>query len=128
MAQGTPVPSGLVPRSTAKAMRGESWKPPRWLAVGLWSLFTAIWVALAIVLIVSPDAVEELWNWIGEQSTALQIGIWVAFLPVMVAIAVWETSWPLWIRLAVLALCVFWTSYGFSPRRIARDVSDSGRT
>jgi hypothetical protein len=115
-----------VPRAKAKAMRPEPWKAPRWLAVGVWSFFTAIWIALAIVLVVSPEAVDELWSWIGEQPTALQLTIWVVFLPVMVAIAVWESSWALWIRLAVLALCVVWTTWGFNPRRIARSDSHPG--
>ena len=120
MSQGAPVPSALVPPPASRHHEETPRaKTPRWLAVGLWSFFTAAWIALAIVLIVSPEAVEELWTWIGEQPTLIQIAIWIAFLPMMVAIAVWETSWALWIRLGVLALCVIWTTVGFNPNRIA---------
>jgi hypothetical protein len=83
-------------------------------------MFTAIWIALGIVLVVSPEAVTELWAWIGEQATPVQIAIWIAFLPVMIAIGVWETSWALWIRLGVLALCVIWTTVGFYPKRLSK--------
>jgi hypothetical protein len=94
---------------------GEPKRMPRWLAVTLWSLFTSLWVAVGLLLIVSPEAVEELWGWIGEQPAALQMAIWVAFLPVMVGVGVWLSSWALWIRLLVLALCVAWTTVAFYP-------------
>jgi hypothetical protein len=95
------------------------------MAVTLWSFFTAMWVAVGLLLIVSPESVEALWDWVGEQPALLQMAIWVAFLPVMVGVGVWLTSWALWIRLLVLALCVAWTTLGFYPRNAPRQGVDS---
>lgn len=120
MGQGAPLPAVVVPRIPKRAPRGETWEPPRWLAVSLWSFFLAIWATLSVVLIVSPSAVDELWAWIGSQSTVFELATWVAFLPVMIAVAVLQTTWDLWVRLGALALCVTWTTVGFYPNRIAR--------
>ena len=36
---------------------------------------------------------------------------------VLAAVAVWETSLDLWIRLVALAGCLTWTTFGLYPRK-----------
>ncbi|MGH8871069.1 MAG: hypothetical protein ACRDWS_03755 [Acidimicrobiia bacterium] len=78
-----------------------------------------IWFVIGLLQVGSPGAMNEVWNWVGDQVIVLQITLWIVFLPVMVAIAVWETTMPLWIMIAVLVACLIWTTFGLYPRRSA---------
>lgn len=114
MSQGIQVP-GLAPRIPSSTRHTTGWQPPNWVALSVWSMFVLLWVGLGVMYIFAPDAVDQVWAWVGDQPTFVQIGIWVAFLPVAIAVAVLETEWALWVRLGVLALCVIWTTVGLRP-------------
>jgi len=119
MSQGTPVIPGLVPRIPMRTQQTKRLQSPRWLAISVWAFFVSVWVALGVLLVVSPGVVDDLWVWIGDQPTIAQIAIWVAFLPVTIALAVLQTDWADWVRIGVLILCVIWTTLGFYPNRIS---------
>jgi hypothetical protein len=88
--------------------------------MAVWIFFVATWVVLGILMTVSPGTIGEVWTWFGAQSTLLQVVVWIALLPVMIAVAVLQSAWELWLRIGVLVLCVAWTTVGFYPDRIAR--------
>jgi hypothetical protein len=44
--------------------------------------------------------------------------IWLLFLPVMVALWVWETTWPLALRLTVVIGIGTWNLLVFLPRAL----------
>lgn len=121
MIQGIHLPGGLVPRAPANMPKGSVWRQPRWVTVSVWSMFAAIWIGLGIVLITSPESIEEMWSWIGGLPTLIQVAIWIVFLPVMIAVAVLQTDWEPWVQIGVFVLCVTWTTVGFLPDRVARE-------
>ncbi len=119
MSQGAPIFPGVAPRSPLRAPESSSAgsAAPRWPGYAIWVAFTVLWVALGVLLLVSPETVSLLWARVAELPIWAEVLVWLAFLPIAVAVAVWETSWALWIRLAVLAGCVVWTTYGLWPGR-----------
>jgi hypothetical protein len=48
----------------------------------------------------------------------VQIVVWVLFLPVMVGLWVWETTWPLVLRLILVAGIAGWNLFMFLPKAL----------
>jgi hypothetical protein len=69
-----------------------------------------LWVGFAIALVVNPEWLDLLWNWVRALPTVAEIIIWVLFLPIMVGLWIWESSWPALVQLLALAGIVVWTT------------------
>lgn len=78
------------------------------LARGLWlATVVAGWLAVGWVIVAYPGGVEAAWEWVFEQTVAVQGAMWLLLLPWMGALWVWNESWPLAVRTAiVIALAV----------------------
>ena len=50
----------------------------------------------------------------------LQVGVWVLFLPVVAGLWVWESTWPLLVRLVLVAGLAGWNLLVLIPRAAAR--------
>jgi hypothetical protein len=72
-------------------------------------IFAMLWVGFAIALVVNPEWLDLLWNWVRALPLAAEIVVWVVFLPIMVGLWIWESSWPAFVRLLAFAGIVGWT-------------------
>ncbi|MDH5244043.1 MAG: hypothetical protein OEX05_08930, partial [Chloroflexota bacterium] len=54
--------------------------------------------------------------WIGGLPLIVQGVAWLLFLPVVGALWVWETSWPIVLRLVIVASLAGWSLMIFLPR------------
>jgi len=91
-----------------------------WLAENgiLFAIFAIIWVAFAVGLIFSQGSVDQAWQTIRDLPLIVQIGVWVLFLPVMIGLWVWETSWPLIVRLVLVVGVAGWNLIMFLPKAL----------
>ncbi len=80
------------------------------------ALVAILWVAFGAALVTWAGGLEELWNWVRDQSTLIQGFMWVLLLPWMAALAIWESSWVLWLKLTLIAGLAVATLYMFLPR------------
>ena len=89
-----------------------------WLATHgvLLAVFVVLWVGVGLALILSPATIDSLWVTIGASGLAVQVVLWVLFLPVMAGLWVWETSWPVVVRLVVVLGLAGWSLMIFLPR------------
>jgi hypothetical protein len=89
-----------------------------WLAEHgvLFGIFAIIWLAFAIGLIWSQGSVDQAWQAIRDLPLLAQIIVWVLFLPVMVGLWVWETTWPLILRLILIFGICGWNLLVLLPR------------
>jgi hypothetical protein len=79
--------------------------------VGMWMAFFALLFA---------DQLDEIWRLVRDQPLVAEIVLWVLFLPWMLGMAVWTTSWATWIQVALIAaFAVGWTVVSI-PRRTSR--------
>ena len=76
-------------------------------------IFVMLWVGFAIALVVNPEWLDLLWNWVRALPLVVEIIVWVLFLPIMVALWIWQSSWPFLIRLLGFAGIVAWTILAF---------------
>ncbi len=72
-------------------------------------IFVVLWVGFAIALVVNREWLDLLWNWVHALPSVTEIIIWVLFLPIMVLLWIWESSWPNLIRLLGYAGIIVWT-------------------
>jgi len=91
-----------------------------WMAENgiLFAIFALIWLAFAAGLLFSQGSVDEAWRTIRGLPLLVQIAVWVLFLPVMGGLWVWESSWPLVIRLVVVAGVAGWNLLVFLPKAL----------
>jgi hypothetical protein len=72
-------------------------------------IFAMLWVGFAIALVVNREWLDLLWNWVRALPAVAKIIVWVLFLPIMVGLWIWESSWPVLGQLLAFAGIVVWT-------------------
>jgi hypothetical protein len=82
-------------------------------------IFGLLWAAFAIGLIWSQGSVDAAWDWLRGLPWIIQGLVWLLFLPVTVGLWVWETIWPLVLRLVLVAGLAGWSLLIFFPRAAA---------
>jgi hypothetical protein len=91
-----------------------------WLAENgvLFGIFAVIWIAFAAGLIWGQGTVDQAWQAIRDLPLIVQGVVWVLFLPVMVGLWVWETTWPLIVRLVLIFGIAGWNLIIFLPKAL----------
>ncbi|MGD2252557.1 MAG: hypothetical protein PVF70_06545 [Anaerolineales bacterium] len=72
-------------------------------------IFVVLWVGFVIALLVNREWLEVAWNWVQALPWVPKIIVWVFFLPIMVGLWIWESSWPVVGQLVGFAGIVGWT-------------------
>jgi hypothetical protein len=85
--------------------------------VAVFTLFTALWLAVAILIISRPSTLDQTWESFRNLPVIAQGVLAFLFLPVVAGVWVWETTWPFVIRLTLLAGVAWWNIYVFFPFR-----------
>jgi hypothetical protein len=85
--------------------------------LAVWILFTTLWVTFLAFLVFSQGSLDDIWHRLRDFPLILQGVAWLLFLPVTAGLAIWETAWPLVVRL-VLIIGLAWVNvYLFFPWR-----------
>ena len=84
----------------------------------LFVVFAALWVAFGAALIWSQGSLDQAWATIRGLPLIVQLGVWLLFLPVMAGLWVWETAWPLLLRVLVIAGLAGWNLLVFLPKAV----------
>jgi hypothetical protein len=83
-----------------------------WLAA-----MAGLWGAFVTLLAVSPQTLDDAYEWLRALPLAWEALMWIVTLPWTVAYLVYETSWEHWVRVLVVALIVTAHLSISSPRR-----------
>ena len=91
-----------------------------WLAEHgvLFAIFALLWVAFGVALVWSQGSLDQAWQSSRDLPLPLQLVVWVLFLPVMVGLWIWETSWPLIVRLVLVLGIAGWNLLVLLPRAL----------
>jgi hypothetical protein len=85
--------------------------------VFVFTLFTILWLAFAAALLFKGDMLESIWQSIRSLPLLVQLALWLLFLPLMLGLWIWQTSWPTWLRLVLVAGLAWWNVFVFFPRQ-----------
>lgn len=75
----------------------------------LFVTFALFWVAFGIALVWSQGSLDVAWQWVRDLPWLVQGLVWLLFLPVMIGLWIWETSWALILRVALVVSLAGWT-------------------
>lgn len=84
----------------------------------LFVVFALLWVAFGAALIWNQGSIDQAWATINGLPLILRAIVWLLFLPVMAGLWVWETSWPLVVRVATIVALAGWNLLVFLPRAV----------
>mgnify|MGYP001167385914 CR=1 FL=1 len=79
-------------------------------------LFSLLWLAFAATLVFRRETLNSTWQRIRRLPLVAQLLLWLLFLPVMLGLWIWQTSWPLWLRMLLITGLAWWNVYVFFPR------------
>jgi hypothetical protein len=82
---------------------------PRAMSIYANAVFVLLWVGFVVALIVNREWLDVLWDWTEALPSVPKILVWVIFLPILVGLWIWESSWPTLGRLAGFAGMLVWT-------------------
>lgn len=83
-------------------------------------LFATLWLGFAFALFVTQGSLDAVWRWITGQHQVIQVVIWILFLPVVMGLWIWESAWPLLLRLTMVVGIGLWNVYLFFPGYLFR--------
>jgi hypothetical protein len=82
----------------------------------LFAVFALLWAGFGIGLVWNQGGLDAAWEWVRSLPLLLQGVAWLLFLPVVGALWVWETGWPLVVRLVLVVGLAGWSLAMFMPR------------
>jgi hypothetical protein len=82
----------------------------------LFVVFAVLWAAFVVALAISQGSVDAAWTWVRSLPWILQGIVWLLFLPVMAGVWIWETTWPVLLRLLLVGGLAFWNLIVLLPR------------
>ncbi len=89
----------------------------RILNVVAFVVLTALWLAFAAALLFNRGLLDSAWQTFLGWPLLLQIVVSLLVLPVLAGLWIWETSWPLVLRLVLVFGLAWVTIYTFFPRK-----------
>ena len=85
--------------------------------IGAFAILGILWLGFAAALIFNQTLLDTAWQMLRGLPLIVQGVIWLLILPVAAGLWIWETSWPLWLRLVLVIGLGFVTIYTFLPKK-----------
>jgi len=85
--------------------------------VGAFVILGLLWLGFATALIFNQAILDSVWIAFRGLPLILQVLLWLLLLPVTAGLWIWESSWPLWLRLLLVFGLGWVTIYTFFPRK-----------
>jgi hypothetical protein len=69
-----------------------------------YGLMVATWTLFFTLLVVSPETLEDVYDWLRGLALVWEILMWIALFPWAITYVAWETSWEQWLRVVLVVL------------------------
>lgn len=81
------------------------------------AILTILWIGFGAALIFNQALLDSTWQFFRGMPVVIQAVVGLLVLPVAAGLWIWESSWPLWLRL-ILVIGLGWaTIYTFFPKQ-----------
>lgn len=87
---------------------------PRAMSLYASAIFLVLWLGFVIALAADRTWLETVWVEVQELPLIPRLIVWVLFLPIMVGLWIWHSSWPTLPRVVGLVAIVAWTMLAVS--------------
>ena len=78
-------------------------------------VLTLLWLAFAAALVFNRDLLINAWQTLRGWPLIVQLVVWLLTLPVTLGLWIWQTAWPLALRLVLILGLAWATVYTFYP-------------
>ncbi len=85
--------------------------------IGAFAILSILWLGFTAALVFNQALLDTAWQMLRSLPLIVQGVIWLLILPVAAGLWIWETSWPLWLRLVLVIGLGFVTIYTFLPKK-----------
>lgn len=79
-------------------------------------ILTFLWLSFGAALLFNREFLNNSWRQFRSWNILIQLFVTLLVLPVVLVLWVWETRWPIWLRLLLVAGLAWMTEYSFFPR------------
>jgi hypothetical protein len=71
------------------------------------------WLLFAYIAFATPAGLGGLWDSVRALPLIVQLVVWLLFLPWMLALWVYHSAWPLWLRIVII-LGLVWATWSMA--------------
>jgi hypothetical protein len=84
--------------------------------ISAFMVLAILWLGFGAAIFIKRDVLDGGWQAFRRLPMLMQLTIGLLALPLVVGLWVWQTRWPFWLRLALVAGLAWITLYTFFPQ------------
>ena len=84
--------------------------------VAVFGVFLVLWIGVAYGLTADQGGLDNVWKGIEALPLIAKAAVWLLFLPVTLGLWIWESAWPLLVRLPLVLGIGAWNLWMFFPK------------
>jgi len=88
----------------------------RLINLSAFTILTILWLSFGAALVFDRALLDSIWQSFRNLPLVLQVIVGLLVLPLLTGLWIWETDWPFWVRIALVAGLAVATLYTFFPR------------
>ena len=88
------------------------------IGIFAFTVLTLLWLAFGAALLFNRGLLDRAWQQFRSWNILIQIFVTFLLLPVVLGLWIWQTRWPVWVRLLFVAGLAWMTIYTFFPRLV----------
>ena len=86
------------------------------ISVFAFTVLSLLWIGFGAALLLNRELLDKAWRRFRSWNIFLQLFVAFLVLPVVLGLWIWQTRWPVWVRLILVAGLAWMTEYTFFPR------------
>ena len=87
------------------------------ISFGSFAILAILWLGFGAALLFNPTILDSVWQSFRVFPFIAQLIIGMVLLPVVAGMWIWQTPWPLWLRLVLVLGLGIATVYTFFPKQ-----------
>jgi hypothetical protein len=70
--------------------------------ISAFAILTLLWLGFAAAIVFNPASLDSVWYVLRGLPLIVQGVVWLLVLPVALGLWIWESGWPVWLRLLLV--------------------------
>ena len=86
------------------------------ISIIAFTILTLLWLGFGAALLFNRELLPNAWSLFRRWNILIQLFVAVLVLPVVLGLWIWQTRWPIRVRLVLVVGLAWMTEYTFFPR------------
>ena len=86
------------------------------ISLASFAILALLWLGFWAAMLFNRQMLVKTWQSFRRLPLLVRLALALLFLPVVLGLWIWHTSWPAWLRLALVTCLVVATMYTFFPQ------------